>query len=209
MNLIEHVQQAIENAIQKKSKIDNMSQFDAINGMTSQNIQHLLNNLTDNQEVNYLEIGVYNGKSFFAAIEKSNFNSATAIDNFSQIFHDRGTNPSGEFIKHYATFAGDRPNVTFINKDSWTVTREEIKQKINVYFYDGDHSHDAQYKSLTHYYDFMEDEFIFIVDDWSDRNARSGTSEALKNLNLNVLFERELLGQDWWADIKVFVLKKS
>lgn len=209
MNLIEHVKQSIENATNKKSKISDINKYKLIKGMTSENIQHLLNNLIDHESVNYLEIGVYNGKSFFAAIDSSKFNSAIAIDNFSQIFHDHGTSPSTDFVNNYKIFAEEKTNVKFLNKDCWTVTKHEIVNPINVYFYDGNHSRDAQTKSLEYYYDFFTDEFIFIVDDWSDQNAKQGAADAIKNLNLTVLFEQELLGHDWWADIKVFVLKKS
>lgn len=209
MNLITHAQQSIENAINGKSKIEDIDQFKQIKGMTSVNIQHLLNNLIDNEEVNYLEIGVYNGKSFFAAINNSKFNSAIAVDNFSQIFHDRGTNPSTVFPELYKIHAAHKSNVKFLNKDCWSITRDEIDNPINVYFYDGDHAYDAQYKALEYFNNFLTNEFILIVDDWSDKNARQGTADAIKNLNLSIQFEQELLGHDWWCDIKIFVLKKS
>lgn len=209
MNLSEHAQRAIENATQHKSKISNISVYNDIKGMTSEKVQHLLNNLIDQSFVNYLEIGVYNGKSFFAAIDSSNFNSAVAIDNFSQIFHPHGNDPSNEFQKLFPTYTANKNNVKFLNKDCWAVQPSEIPNKINVYFYDGNHSHECQYNSLKYYYEFLENEFIFVVDDWSDPNAKSGTNAAIKDLNLEILFEKELLGTDWWADIKVLVLRKK
>ena len=76
--------------------------------------------------------------------------------------------------------------------------------------------------TLLHYYDCLDDEFIFIVDDWNWQDVRDGTINSIKKLNLKVLYEKEVrLTFDnshtpepesintWWNGIYVAILKKQ
>jgi len=64
----------------------------------------------------------------------------------------------------------------------------------------------------------LEDEFIFIVDDYGWDGVKEGTQKAIKNLNLKILHEEELgvpisdsentRRKNWWEGLYASVLKK-
>lgn len=72
-----------------------------------------------------------------------------------------------------------------MNKDCFQVTKEEIPDKINIYLYDGHHEEQDQYKALMHYIDFLDETFIFLVDDYTDNDPRPkiGTQRSIKDLS--------------------------
>lgn len=87
--------------------------------------------------------------------------------------------------------------------------------------YDGNHTEDSHYKALSHYYDCLDDIFIFIVDDWNWEYVRNGTYDAIQKLKLKVLYEKEVrLTWDnshtpqpwaratWWNGIYITILQK-
>jgi hypothetical protein len=88
--------------------------------------------------------------------------------------------------------------------------------------YDGDHSYENHYKALLHYYDCLDDMFIFIVDDWNWKEVRDGTYDSIRKLNLKILYETEIrltwdnshtfmpLAKDtWWNGIFIAILEKQ
>jgi tRNA uridine 5-carbamoylmethylation protein Kti12 len=89
--------------------------------------------------------------------------------------------------------------------------------------YDGNHTKDSHYKALVHYYNCLDDIFVFIVDDWNWNDVRNGTHASFKQLNLTVLYEREIRTtndnthpawgsekqQQWHNGIYVAILKKN
>jgi hypothetical protein len=125
-----------------------------------------------------------------------------AIDNWSQF-----NGPRDDFQRNIDRFIGDN-KVKTINQDSFEVDVSTLPI-FNVYMYDGDHSIEAHEKALTHYIDAMEDEFIFIIDDWMFEGIRKGTHDAIDKLGLTVKFydyRRELVVREdqagWWIDGK-------
>ena len=85
--------------------------------------------------------------------------------------------------------------------------------------YDGEHSYDSHYKALPYYIGCMDDIFIFVVDDWNWERVRNATNKSIEDLQLNVLWKKEiLLSTDnstthekttWWNGIGVFLLQKN
>jgi hypothetical protein len=49
--------------------------------------------------------------------------------------------------------------------------------------YDGNHTNYSRYKALLHYYNCLDDVFIFIVDDWYWKDVRDITFNSIKKLN--------------------------
>jgi hypothetical protein len=112
----------------------------------------------------------------------------------------------GEFLHHCSTLLAPG-SYHFLEQDCFSVTREQIRTPINFYLYDGEHSFEAQRKALTHFYAMLDDAFIFLVDDYSWDAAKIGTEEAIGELGLERLYERELT-EGWWNGLYVSVLKK-
>jgi hypothetical protein len=174
-------------------------------GFTSHKIKHYLNNLMELPNINYLEIGLWTGSTFIASLYKNNLNSVYAIDikikpEFDEITQKLNLN----FIK--------------FESDCFNFDLSNIKHKINVYFFDGEHTYEDQYKAIEYYYPILDDEFILLVDDWRMRNETSnyveeGTRDAIKKLNLKILYENisESFGNDannWWNGFYTGILKK-
>jgi len=78
----------------------------------------------------------------------------------------------------------------FLECDCFTLNIRELP-KFNIYMYDGNHTEDSHYKALNHYYNCLDDIFIFIVDDWDWEKVRKGTKRAIDSLNLTILYEKE------------------
>ena len=80
----------------------------------------------------------------------------------------------------------------FIENDCWKIDINNIKQKFNVYLFDGDHAELDHFKALEYYLPILEDEFIFLVDDYTWSAVRDGTMRAIRELNLRIKFRHEI-----------------
>jgi hypothetical protein len=107
------------------------------------------------------------------------------IDNWS----DFG-GPKDEFLRNFNMFKGEN-NATFIESDCFKVDVSKLP-KFNIYMYDGEHSKENHSRALTHFYDCLDDTFVFIVDDWNWRHVREGTLESFQHLKLNTLYSKEI-----------------
>lgn len=212
-NMIEHVKNSVFKALNNDSKLD--SSITQIEGFTSLNIKHLLNNICSLKGANYLEVGVHKGATFVAANYKNNLNSSIAVDNWSE-FDEKGQSKK-TFDYNVKTFLPDGSyNVLYL--DFFSLEKGQLSSPINIFFYDGHHSSDAQYKALSHIYDSLDDVFIFMVDDWNWSEVGIATRKSIEDLNLEVLYEREFVGElnngqlnrefGWWNGFYISVLKK-
>jgi hypothetical protein len=224
--LIDHICRAINNAREGISKIDpNTKEGKEIleyKGMTGTNTRHLYNNIISNfgetcTDVRYLEIGTWYGSSSISAIYKNKVD-ALFIDNWSQFGGDPNI-----FMEILEKYEGES-NLYLIENDCWKVDLNDLNdKKFNVYLYDGGHSESDHYKSLEYYYPVLEDQFIFMVDDWCWSDVRDGTMRAIRDLNLKIEFRHEeFLGNDdlkgmpnhkgketWWNGFACFLLSKT
>jgi len=204
-NIISKVNKAIAAAIEGESKLT--SDILSMDGMSSTRNRHLLNNLADNS--NYLEIGVWHGSTFISAIYKNNVN-AYAIDNWSEFADGCG---SDVFLNNCKAFG--LSNFAFIEGDAFSIDLGLINHKINVYFYDGNHSWQSTAKALTYFYPVLEDEFIFIVDDFGWAGVPNGVLHGIKECNFKIidLWDLELINgsdkDEWWNGLGIFILKKN
>jgi predicted O-methyltransferase YrrM len=198
-----NIKQAFDDAEQLKSKIP-AEYIEKLTGLASPKVWHLLNNLAAQAE-NYLEIGTYMGSSLMAALYDNGHVSAVAVDNFCMKPHTRG-----HFFKNT-----DHLKFTFIEQDCFTINPSIFKTGFDLYFYDGRHNYEDQFKALTHFYPAMKNEFVFMVDDWNNGPVKAGTMDAIQYLNLEVveMVERHHSTmkdkENWWCGVAVFKLKKS
>jgi hypothetical protein len=180
--LSEWIKKSFENAENNISKItDDIIQMDGMSGIKT---RHFYNNLCQMPDARYLEIGTWKGSSICSAL-CGNVATAVCIDNWSEF-----GGPKKEFLKNFEKYKG-KNNAQFIEEDCYKVDISKLP-KFNIYMYDGNHSKDSHYKALVHYYDCLDDRFIFIVDDWNWKDVRDGTLQSFKQLNLTILYEREI-----------------
>jgi hypothetical protein len=202
---------AFHNAENNLSKITH--EIINMDGMSGTKTRHFYNNLLNTEDARYLEIGTWKGSSVCSAM-CNNKAKVVCIDNWSEF-----GGPKSEFLENFQKFKGDN-DASFIENDCFNVDVSTLP-KFNIYMYDGNHTNESHYKALFHYYNCLDDVFIFIVDDWNAPDVRNGTINAIKNLNLKVLYEREIrltwdnshtpipeARRTWWNGIYVAVLQK-
>jgi hypothetical protein len=203
---------SFENAENNISKITD----DIINmeGMSGTKTRHFYNNLLSIEDARYLEIGTWKGSSVCSAM-CNNKATVICIDNWSEF-----GGPKSEFLINFYKFKGDN-DAAFIQKDCYNVD-VSVLPKFNIYMYDANHTNENHYKALLHYYDCLDDIFIFIVDDWNWKDVRDGTINSIKKLNLKILYTQEIrltwnnshtrqpeASQTWHNGIYVTILQKQ
>ena len=205
------IETAFKNAEDNISKITD--DIISMEGMSGTKTRHFYNNLLNTEDARYLEIGTWKGSSVCSAMCGNKAN-VICIDNWSEF-----GGPKSEFLENFNKFKGNN-NATFIENDCYQVDVSTLP-KFNIYMYDGNHSNESHYKALLHYYECLDNIFIFIVDDWNWVDVRNGTYDSIKKLNLKVLYEKEirltwdnsvtpepLLSKTWWNGIYVAILQK-
>jgi len=194
------ITKAINDGDVLKSKIPS-AYISGLTGLSSPKVWHTLNNLCAQSDT-YLEIGTYMGSSLMAALYENKV-KAFAVDNFCM--KPRTRNHFFQNVKNL--------DFTFIEKDCFKITNE-ITDKIGLYFYDGEHTEEAQYKALVHFLPMMKDEFVYVCDDWTNGPVQKGTRRAIEDLNLTVVDAQERgVGKlkdvgGWWCGIAVIKLRK-
>ncbi len=207
--LIEHINNSISSADLLKSKL-NQEILD-IPGFSSNRIRHLLNNIMSIDEINYLEIGTFKGSTFASALYQNSLNEAYAIDDWTE-FRDHG-DIKKEFLNNTKDYS-----FTFFEEDCFKLDLSKINKKINIFLYDGNHTYESHYNALKYYYPILDDQFIFIVDDYDSvpnwEQVQLGTQNSIKDLNLNIIYEKHLKSNgrnaagSWWNGYYIALLKK-
>jgi hypothetical protein len=211
---IAHLEESFKKAEQGISKIN--GEILDMYGMTGHKTRHFYNNLLDIEDSRYLEIGTWGGSSVCAAMYK-NKSTVVCIDNWSEF---GGSDVKDVFFEYFAKFKG-KNKTAFIEQDCFKVNVSALK-KFNIYLYDGGHSYDDHYKALSYYIDCLDDEFIYIVDDWNWEKVRRGAKNSIIDLGLEILWQKEIILTEndahtpmneaklnWWNGIAVFLLQKN
>jgi hypothetical protein len=220
MNKIFHVVRCCYLAFNNSSKIstENYEGGEILNyqGMSGKKTRHLYNNLMEFPNTKYLEIGTWYGSSSISAVYKNKLD-ALFIDNWSQFNGDKKI--FQEAISKYLT---KDSNCKLLESDCWKVNLNKIPNDFNIYLYDAGHEEEDHCKALTYYYNNLQDNFIFIVDDWCWGDVRDGTWRGIKEMDLKVRFCHEIFVSEeekngfpnhsgkhtWWNGVAIFVLEK-
>jgi len=203
--MIKHINNSFEKAEKDISKLD--PEILSIEGLTGNKIKHMLNNIIDFSGANHLEIGVNKGATLTASLYKNKPNVSYAIE-INTKYNELLSNLKTKFNLNY----------TYLNEDCFDLDLSKIKEKINVYFFDAEHRYEDHYKSLEYYYPILDDEFIFIVDDWAVetdpyyknwKQVSIATLDAIKDLNLKITYQiTRPRSPGWHQGIWVSLLKK-
>jgi hypothetical protein len=206
--MIDKLELFFENAENGISKID--ENLKLMEGMSGIKTRHFYNNLLTIEGSRYLEIGTWKGSSVCSAM-CGNSGSVVCIDNWSEF-----NGPKDEFLENFEKYKG-KNDAKYIESDCFQLDINSVG-KFNIYMYDGNHTYESHYKSLTYFIDVMDDEFILIVDDWNWIDVQRATIDSIKDLNLNVLWSKEIKlnnegttthdKEGWWNGISVFLIKK-
>lgn len=204
------IEDAIIKAYKNESKLSKAAR--EVPSFTGMKIRHLLNNLGKHPNLSYLEIGVHKGGTFVATNYRNNLKSSVAVDNWSE-FAEGGFSKQ-EFLRYTGELLL-KDTYRFLEKDCWSLTKEDLPEPVNFYFYDGNHSRESQEKALVQFYDLMADEFLFVVDDYSWDDVFKGTRAGLNKMNYKIVYEREMFtpekeepGNHWWNGFYLALLRK-
>jgi len=208
---VEHLRSAFSNAEKDVSKVT--KEILSIDGMSGKKTRHFYNNLLNMEDARYFEIGTWKGSSVCSAMQ-GNRAKVICVDNWTEF-----GGPKAEFFKNFEAARGDN-DASFIESDCFKIDTSKLP-KFNIYMYDGDHDAINHYRALTYYISCMDDVFIFVVDDWNLKRVRDSTMNAISDLKLKVLYEREIIlttddnhtplhiaRESWWNGVYAAVLKK-
>lgn len=163
-----------------------------MDGMSGRKYRHFINNLIDSlDDSRYLEIGCWKGSTSCSAIYGNDV-KAYCIDNWAEF-----GGPKNIFYENIqkCTNECDDIEIVFEEGDFRNIKYDDIG-KHNIYLFDGPHKKEDQYDGLVIPQNALDDEFIFICDDWNWEPVRSGTLNAIADSNLEVLFSKEIRTTD-------------
>ena len=197
-----------------------------VEGLTSPRVRHFLNNLCSQEGAVYLEVGVYAGSTFCAAVQNNDMVAAYANDNWSQ----PNLQPAKEgldlslqnvtvdtFVKNLQeniTTDSLDFDIQVLKGDSSGLSKKDFKHDVNIIFYDGDNSEHKMREFFLNMLDFTEDVFTLVIDDANIEENVAITKRFIDAMGLKILYERELLNDQedpemWWNGLYVVVLSKS
>jgi hypothetical protein len=203
--VIDHILKSIDNAQQGISKLNN--DILSMEGMSGIKTRHFLNNIVDTDNVSYLEIGSWKGSTLCSALYGNNPKSVIAIDNFSEF-----NGPREEFYSNISILKNQ--NISFYDVDCFKFDKTLLLDKINIYFYDGNHSTESHELALSYFYSSLSDSFIYICDDWNWDYVQEGTKRAIDSLSLNVIQDWSYFSDytgdatNWWNGLYIAYIKK-
>jgi hypothetical protein len=144
-----------------------------------------------------------------------------AVDNYSEFTSNTYEHPRDSFYRQLDTFlsAEEKDKIIFHEIDCFELDLAALP-KIDIYFYDGEHSEESHYNALKYFEPTLADTFILVVDDWERKGVRDGTRRALREINYNVVSSRAIIPQfrenapdnpttNWWCGAFVAVLEKN
>lgn len=213
---IKSIESSIEKAYLEKTKLP--KEIFQIDGMSTNKTRIFLNSLLEMPNVRYFEIGVWKGSTFVSALYDNNPEYAACLDDFSQFvpgkpgYSQEFGDPISDFYKNIKLI---KTKFDFFNAESFSFNKNLFKNKFNIYFYDGKHDHEDQKLALSYYLDSLEDDFIFICDDWNFPQVKTGTKEGIEQTKIEIHKSWELPAnyngdkQNWWNGLFVAVCSKK
>lgn len=220
MNYIKHIEDSLYWAENEVSKLT----LDIINiqGITSNKVKCLLNNICNIDDANYLELGVFRGSTFCSAIYGNNI-KATGIDNWSSPYlmpsgvsqkmsfylRDQSNDPKEEFLSNVKKF-GNVENINAYRANYLDFDYSTI-EPLDIIFYDGETKYYDQYTTIKKLIPHMSNKCILIVDDWNWQ--KEGAIKALEESDVFITYQKNIYtngedSKDFWNGIGIFLIEK-
>lgn len=184
--LITHVEIAIEKALRGDSRLD--ADTLAIGGFSTGWIRRLFNNLCAPPVKTFLEVGTFLGGTACASVCGNHHLRAFTIEDFSQPFGEDGVRD--KLLKSIETVRPKGGELNLIEGDCWRIDRSEIPP-VDFFSFDGEHGAESQSRALPHFFDQMNDSFIFEVDDWNWPQVVEGTWRGFDKLAGRLIIDKQ------------------
>ena len=151
-----------------------------LEGMSGRNYRLFINNLISSlPDPRYLEVGCWAGSTACSAMD-GNRVTMLCIDNWTQF-----NGPKEAFFANVIATRTSLVNFYFLEADFRQVNYNTVG-KYNCYLFDGPHAREDQYDGLMLALPALDDEFVFIVDDWNWEPVRDGTMQAIAAAGLKI-----------------------
>jgi hypothetical protein len=202
--LITHTETSIEAAAAEQSKLS--PEVLALPGMSSAKGRHLLNQLASRPGLRYLEVGLWQGSTFCAALAGNAPEIAVGVDNWSLF-----GGPRTAFEINANRFLDGLP-WQLIDGDFFRLDLTH-HAPFNLYFYDGDHEEEAQRQAILHGSRWLDRPSLIIVDDWQFAGVEAGTRAGLAAAQLTLGHEWTLSNEGinnaaaWWNGLWLGVVE--
>lgn len=186
----QHVEQSINDSILGKSNLTGRQL--SVEGFSTATMRHLFNNLC-NIEGTYLEAGLFCGGTFV-----SSFNDklvSIGVEDYSQPF---GVNEvKSKLERNIEENKHISKDAVVHFEDCFSIDKSKLPSNIDILFYDAQHDELSQSKALPHFFDNMNNVFLYIVDDYNWVDVFNGTNTGLCIMKdkLNVVKKWELCGK--------------
>ena len=219
MNIEKHIKECVDKYKSGHSKLN--EQALSMEGMIGSGARNMLNLLADFKGCRYMQIGTWKGACLYSALCGNDVEYAFACDNFAQFSHGFGASfvQDGKMITKMNLDSevmmmlmqpeaeGETVEFEFYDGDCFSMSLSKVERPINMYFYDGGHRVSDHFMSLYYYYPILADEFIFVCDDWSEKEAQEGTMAAVEHCNYTIksqqvyenLFIAHVVKDNWWG----------
>jgi hypothetical protein len=179
-HLSKAVHTAMQAALASEGKVP--PELLSLHGMSGRKYRLFINSLVELcPNPRYLEIGTCAGSTLCSAIY-GNKVKALAIDNWSEF-----GGPTNTFYANLALFSSSSNKLSILNADFRSVDYSNIG-KFNIYLFDGPHEEQDQYDALALTQKALDQEFVFIVDDWNWKQVRDGTLKAIDAIGATPLY---------------------
>jgi hypothetical protein len=163
-----------------------------IEGFCGQKHRRLINNIIGKlQRPRYLEVGIFHGATFCAAISNNSV-VAVGVDNWSEY---GGPTNAAAFYRNLAMARSPRSAVTIIEQDFRSAPLSSF-DAFDFGFYDGSHTEKDQYDGALAVLAALKPRGILMVDDWNWKQVRTGTQRALDDAGVAVELMIELRTTD-------------
>ncbi len=163
----------------------------------------------------YLEVGTYQGKSLVSAMIDNPHRPVFACDSFSQFEGNTFEITQANLAKY-----GLLDRVRFYDCDFGEIfSPERLPLPVGLYFYDGAHDYDSQYKAIARIEPFLSKEALVFVDDWrfaedSQSHAKAATEQAARDSGGHWMVMHELPARFngdlamWWNGVGVLSYRR-
>lgn len=208
-----HIEDSIAKALRHESHID--KEILEIRGFSTGVMRRLISNLChfEKENLTYLEVGLYGGATFCAACNNNPLLIPYGIDNYGQDF---GVKSIWQEMKVNMDRFSSSPRGATFNNDFFKMEIDQyLRKKVDIFFYDGEHSYESQAKALPHALPILADHFLFIVDDYDWDEVWYGTNDSLFELTKKVeilatwkLTDNIPDGPNWHNGVAIFLCKK-
>ena len=216
-----HVETCID-AFENSGKYLSNHTSEPFPGLTSSRVRHFLNNICSQEGAVYLEIGVFAGSTFCAAIENNDMVAAYANDTWQEPElqperEDLNIDVVGDMDTFISNVEKVSENLDFdisvLKGECEGLNKDNFQHKVNIIFYDGDNDPTVMWRFFNTIDAYTDDVFTMIIDDANSELNVKTTKEFVNQTGWNVLYERELLNNQedenmWWNGLYVLVLSK-